>query len=80
MNILRSADLADVAAEILPIVGYSSVLVRSDNSWHAVSRVVNPAVPFAAQHDRDILQARFGELDVASWRTRRRCTGTKQRI
>ncbi len=44
LNILRSADLADVAAEISPIVGYSSVLVRSDNSWHAVSRVVNPSV------------------------------------
>ena len=45
LTILRSADLSDVAAEISPIVGYSSVLVRSDNSWHAVSRVVNPAVP-----------------------------------
>jgi len=45
LSILRSADLADVAAEILPIAGYSSVLVRSDNSWHAVSRVVNPSVP-----------------------------------
>lgn len=45
LTILRSADLSDVAAEILPIVGCSSVLVRSDNSWHAVSRVVNPSVP-----------------------------------
>ena len=45
LTILRSADLSDVAAEISPIVGYSSVLVRSDNSWHAVSRVVNPSVP-----------------------------------
>ena len=45
LAILRSADLSDVAAEILPIVGCSSVLVRSDNSWHAVSRVVNPSVP-----------------------------------
>jgi Rps23 Pro-64 3,4-dihydroxylase Tpa1-like proline 4-hydroxylase len=45
LTILRSADLSDVAAEILPIVGYSSVLVRSDSSWHAVSRVVNASVP-----------------------------------
>ena len=45
LNILRSADISDVAAEIPPIVGYSSVLVRSDNSWHAVSRVCNPSVP-----------------------------------
>ena len=30
-----------VAAEIPPIVGHSAVLVRSDDSWHAVSRVVN---------------------------------------
>jgi hypothetical protein len=30
-----------VAAEIEPIVGNSAVIVRADNSWHAVSRVVN---------------------------------------
>ena len=41
LGILRSADAADQVAEILPIVGNSSVIVRSDNSWHAVSRVVN---------------------------------------
>ena len=39
LSILRSADPADLVAEIPPIVGNSSVLVRSDNSWHAVSRV-----------------------------------------
>ena len=44
LNILRSPDLSDVAAEILPIVGSSSVLVRSDNSWHAVSRVAHASV------------------------------------
>jgi hypothetical protein len=43
LTILRSADSADVAAVIQPIVGNSAVLVRSDNSWHAVSRVVNPS-------------------------------------
>jgi SM-20-related protein len=41
LSILRSADPADVAAEIVPIVGNSAVLVRSEKSWHAVSRVVN---------------------------------------
>jgi len=40
LNILRSADQTDVAAEIEPIVGNSAVLVRSESSWHAVSRVV----------------------------------------
>jgi hypothetical protein len=39
LRILRSADPADLVAEIPPIVGYSSVIVRSENSWHAVSRV-----------------------------------------
>jgi Rps23 Pro-64 3,4-dihydroxylase Tpa1-like proline 4-hydroxylase len=41
LSILRSADPTDQVAEILPIVGNSSVIVRSENSWHAVSRVVN---------------------------------------
>lgn len=41
LNVLRSADPGDVAAAILPLVGNSSVLVRSDRSWHAVSRVVD---------------------------------------
>ncbi len=41
LSILRSADPTDLAAEIPPIVGHSAVLVRSENSSHAVSRVVN---------------------------------------
>lgn len=41
LNILRSSDPVDVAAEIEPIVGNSAVLVRSNNSWHAVSRVAD---------------------------------------
>ena len=40
LNILRSRDMSDVAAEIVPIIGNSAVLVRSDKSWHSVSRVV----------------------------------------
>lgn len=41
LTILRSADSADVAAEITPLIGNSAVLVRSEKSWHAVSRVAN---------------------------------------
>jgi hypothetical protein len=39
--ILRSSDPNDLAAEIEPLVGNSAVLVRSEKSWHAVSRVVD---------------------------------------
>lgn len=41
LSILRSADDKDVAAVIPPLVGTAAVLVRSDNSWHAVAPVVN---------------------------------------
>lgn len=41
LSILSAKDAAAVIAEIPPIVGSSAVLVRSDNSWHAVSPVVN---------------------------------------
>jgi hypothetical protein len=41
LSILSAKDSAAVVAEIPPIVGSSAVLVRSDNSWHAVSPVVN---------------------------------------
>jgi hypothetical protein len=39
LRILSSSDLTDVAAEIPPLAGHSSVIVRSQNSWHAVTRV-----------------------------------------
>jgi len=39
LTILRSSDLRDVAVQVLPLVGNSAVLVRSDDSWHAVSPV-----------------------------------------
>jgi len=41
LNILRSPDMSDIFADIAPIVGNSSVLIRSDTSWHSVSRVAN---------------------------------------
>jgi len=40
LNILRSKDINAVSAVIEPRVGNSAVLVRSDDSWHAVSPVV----------------------------------------
>jgi SM-20-related protein len=39
LNVLNSSDMNDAAAVVTPIVGNSVVLVRSDKSWHAVSRV-----------------------------------------
>ncbi|WP_165356613.1 polysaccharide pyruvyl transferase family protein [Sphingosinicella sp. BN140058] len=39
LQVLRSRDDADREAEILPIVGGSALLVRSDDSWHSVSPV-----------------------------------------
>jgi Rps23 Pro-64 3,4-dihydroxylase Tpa1-like proline 4-hydroxylase len=41
LNILRSSTPTDIAATIAPIVGNSVVLVRSDKSWHTVSRVAS---------------------------------------
>ena len=40
LTILRSSDPHDVVKSVSPVVGNSAVLVRSDNSWHAVSPVV----------------------------------------
>jgi len=39
LRILYSPDIDDVAAELRPIVGSSSVVVRSDRSYHAVTPV-----------------------------------------
>lgn len=41
LNILRSPDPGGVVAVVPPIVGNSAIVVRSDDSWHAVSRVVD---------------------------------------
>jgi SM-20-related protein len=40
LQILRSASADDVAHEIVPLVGNSAVIVRADNSWHAVAPVI----------------------------------------
>lgn len=39
LTILRSNNMDDAVKIVPPLVGNSVVLVRSDNSWHAVSRV-----------------------------------------
>ena len=41
LRVLGSQNEADLVKEVLPVTGNSAVLVRSDNSWHAVSPVVN---------------------------------------
>jgi SM-20-related protein len=40
LSILRSSDARDIVRTVSPVVGNSTVLVRSDNSWHAVSPVI----------------------------------------
>jgi Predicted proline hydroxylase len=40
LTILRSSNPEDVVRTVSPVVGNSAVLVRSDNSWHAVTPVV----------------------------------------
>jgi SM-20-related protein len=41
LTILGSADHEDVVARIMPIIGNSAVIVRSEHSWHEVRRVVD---------------------------------------
>jgi Rps23 Pro-64 3,4-dihydroxylase Tpa1-like proline 4-hydroxylase len=40
LTILRSPDPQDLITTVSPVVGNSAVLVRANNSWHAVSPVV----------------------------------------
>jgi SM-20-related protein len=40
LTILRSSDPGDIVKTVSPVVGNSAVLVRSDDSWHAVAPVV----------------------------------------
>lgn len=39
LAILNSSDATNVAAHILPIAGNSAAFIRSENSWHEVTRV-----------------------------------------
>jgi len=40
LTVLASPDPTDIVTSVSPVVGNSVVLVRSDDSWHAVSPVV----------------------------------------
>jgi SM-20-related protein len=40
-RVLRSENMEDVAAEVLPVLHTSVVMLRADNSWHAVSPVAD---------------------------------------
>jgi hypothetical protein len=50
LRVLRSGDDSDVIAEIPPLAGTSSLLVRSDVSWHAVT----PVAPTCAETRRSV--------------------------
>jgi len=63
--ILRSSDLQEIVTTISPLVGNSAVLVRSDDSWHAVSHVVP-----TCQLSRRSLTATFyhpGRVSTTVW-------------
>ena len=54
LRILRSSDPSDVAEELLPLLGWSAVFVRSHDSWHSV-----PPVAPGAPGDRRAVVATF---------------------
>lgn len=65
--ILKSPDMQDIVTHVSPRVGNSAVLVRSDNSWHAVSGVAR-----TCQLSRRSLTATFyypGHVDSTVWPT-----------
>lgn len=43
LTILGSQDPVDIVAEVPPTAGTSAIIVRCDNSWHAVTRVSDAA-------------------------------------
>jgi SM-20-related protein len=43
LRILDSRDENDMAAELPPVIGTASTLVRSDNSWHSVTAIRDDA-------------------------------------
>ena len=63
--ILKSSDIQQSVTRVSPLVGNSAVLVRSDDSWHAVS----PVVP-TCQLSRRSLTATFyhpGHVSTTVW-------------
>jgi hypothetical protein len=45
LRILRSRDDGDLYEELPPLLGTSSILIRSERSWHSVSPVASAPVP-----------------------------------
>ncbi|MEU5274954.1 2OG-Fe(II) oxygenase [Streptomyces asoensis] len=54
LHVLRGPDMKDVARRVLPLLGTSVVLVRSDDSWHGV-----PPVSEGCPDDRRALLVHF---------------------
>lgn len=61
LTILRSSDPRDIAMKVSPLVGNSAILVRSDDSWHAVSPVAGNC-----RFSRRSLTATFHRPDCVS--------------
>ena len=45
LRILNTCNLDDVYCEIPPWLGYSVILVRSDNSWHGYRKILDVGIP-----------------------------------
>lgn len=54
LRVLRSGVMDDVAAELAPLLGRSALIVRGDNSWHAI-----PPVTMAAPRSRQTVVVSF---------------------
>lgn len=66
LTILRSSDAQDIAALVNPTVGNSAAFVRSENSWHEVTRVSD----HAAQSRRSVTVTFYQPGSVSSmWPT-----------
>lgn len=62
LTILRSSDPRDIAARISPRLANSAVLVRSDDSWHAVGEVVKSC----RRSRRSVTATFYGPGDVST--------------
>jgi len=83
LQILKSSDPQEVVAKVSPLVGNSAVLVRSDNSWHAVS----PVVPSCGLSRRSVTATFYhpGRVSTTVWprwnqRLRSLCASRWQRV
>jgi hypothetical protein len=83
LTVLRSSNPRDIVTKVSPLVGNSAVLVRSNDSWHAVSDVAR-----TCQISRRSLTATFyhpGRVSTTVWpswdqQLRSFCTSRWQRL